>query len=438
MLLVAGLLDQLSECISKYMEEQDLDESESEQDTQQAIEDVQPPRTESQAQVAIAHERHTPPPVARSPEPRNDQDLQQTRTENQGQVAAAHEGHTPRPVARTHTPRDRAQRNATLPSSGATQGQPSQQQAYIQGYMRFTNCGEVNIGSNVAQSGGVLPSGGTPLIAGDLVFEGCQVVNILTHTGPMPSTQRRQRPSHKPTRRPERLTRRRPQTQPQSPRTHQYQAPSQHLPPVPNFGQPTQPNAPLRTFAQPYPPPQPPTQPQSYGSTLQFHTHDPHHSQAYQAGSTQTQGHAQLQPQSWPQTHDPHYSQVYQAGPTQTQVTAQSQPQQWRQTNIHIPPQTQAQNFHGLSQHVQQVASGVYPQAYSHPPQANHGVQNSTRRDEPMMTLEESRRWERQAVDETREIARDRYGERDDHVEGDDENEEFEECEEDEDDELYV
>jgi hypothetical protein len=55
-----------------------------------------------------------------------------------------------------------------------------------------------------------------------------------------------------------------------------------------------------------------------------------------------------------------------------------------------------------------------------------------------MMTLEESRRWERQAVDETREIARDRYGERDDHVEGDDENEEFEECEEDEDDELYV
>jgi len=77
----------------------------------------------------------------------------------------------------------------------------------------------------------------------------------------------------------------------------------------------------------------------------------------------------------------------------------------------------------------------VYPQAYSHLPQAEFGVQHSTRED-----LEDSRRRIRQAVDESRETASDRYGEADDGDENDDDDddEEFEEYEEDEDDELYV
>jgi hypothetical protein len=76
---------------------------------------------------------------------------------------------------------------------------------------------------------------------------------------------------------------------------------------------------------------------------------------------------------------------------------------------------------------VQQVVSGVYPQAYSHPPQAGNGVRHPTRED-----LEGYRRLGRQALGETRDLARDRYGE------ADDDDEEFEEYEEDEDDELYV
>lgn len=179
------------------------------------------------------------------------------------------------PIVCTSETQNVALPNATLPPSGAIQGQPSHPRAYIQGSMRFTNCGQVNIASDLSQSEGTsTPENGLlfapTLIVGDLVFEGCESVNILTLPDPVISVQKRQRRSHRPTRRPEKPTRSRPQPQQQSqsPRVHQYQAPSQHPPPAPPMVQPSQPEAPLRTFAQPYPPTQLPPQPQSYGPTL--------------------------------------------------------------------------------------------------------------------------------------------------------------------------
>ena len=63
-------------------------------------------------------------------------------------------------------------------------------------------------------------------------------------------------------------------------------------------------------------------------------------------------------------------------------------------------------------------------------------MQHPTRSDQPMFALEESRRWGRQALQEIREMARDRYYEANDDDE-DDEDESEEEFEEFEDDEEY-
>ena len=111
--------------------------------------------------------------------------------------------HRPSPVVGTPGLQNSTQPSALLPLTGARQSQWSHPQARIQGNMRFTNCEQVNVASNVAQSGYSLPSdGGVPfaptVLAGDLVFEGCKVVNILTPPGRMSSIQRRQHRSHRP------------------------------------------------------------------------------------------------------------------------------------------------------------------------------------------------------------------------------------------------
>lgn len=208
-------------------------------------------------------------------------------------------------------------------------------QACIQGNMRFTNCEQVNFASNIAQSGSNSPSNGglsfaPTVVAGDLVFEGCKVVNILTRPDKKRSIQKRQRRSH---------SSRQNCSQPQyrAPGFPHHQGPLQHPPPDSHVVPPSRPNASLWTFAQPYPPTQLPTQPQGYGWALQSHMHDPNTSQAYHAGPNQAPTHTQYQHQQWPQSH------------------------------FHIQPQTQAQRFHDLTRQVQQVVSDIHPQAYSHP-----------------------------------------------------------------------
>ena len=182
---------QLSEYFSEYItNKQNYDDSGSEQGTRQSIQDEQSARSETHAETNVAHERHRPPPVTRM-----------------------------------HEPRDCARSNATLPLSETTQGQRSHPQAYIQGNVRFTNCGQVNITSNVASWGRCLRPDGGPLaplvVEGNLVFEGCKVVNILTPAGPIPYIQRRQNQSRRP-------RQRRPEPQHHSPRVSQTQVPLQH------------------------------------------------------------------------------------------------------------------------------------------------------------------------------------------------------------------
>lgn len=178
--ILVALLIQLSEHSSaRIAEERNLNGSGSEQGTRQSIQNVQPTRTRNRAEIDVVRECHTPSPVARTPETRN------------------------------HT-----LPNVTLPQSGALQGQRSHQQTCIEGGMRFTNCDQVNIGPNIAQSDGTLPTDGGQLapiiIKGDLVFEGCKVVNIFTPSGPMPSVHKRQHSSHQSTRRPGQSARKRP------------------------------------------------------------------------------------------------------------------------------------------------------------------------------------------------------------------------------------
>lgn len=355
---IKGILGIVLMQLSKYLseritEEQNLDDSGSEQGTQQSIQDEQSARSETHAGPDVAHERRTPSSAARK-----------------------------------YEPRDRARCNATLPLNEATQGQPSHPQVHIRGNMRFTNCDQMNIGSHVASWEGISgPDGGllAPLVVeGDVVFEGCKVVNILTPPTPIPAVQRLQNRSHRP-------RQRRPEPQPHSPRVPQHRIPLQHPLPAPPVVQHSQPKPPLRTFAQPHPPTQLPTQPQSYGSTLQFHTHDPNHSQAFHAGPSQAHTHAQPQHQQWPQTH------------------------------FNVPPQSQAQVFHDLSRNVQQIVSGVLPQAYPHPPRGNFEVRHPARGDQAVHAHREAHQWGRQDPEEYEEMEEDEndeYDEDDDGSEG--------------------
>ena len=278
--------------------------------------------------------------------------------------------------ANNHAMRDVAnRRHRSSPVVGTPESQNGTHhsaQACIQGNMRFTNCEQVNVASNVAQPGYSLPSdGGVPFaptaLAGDLVFEGCKVVNILTPPGQIPSIQKRQRRSHRP-------RQNCPQPQSRSPEVSQHQGPSQHPPPAPHVVQPSWPNAPLWTFAQPYPPIQLPMQPQSYDSALQSHTHDPSASQAYHAGPNQAPTHTQYQHQLWPQTH------------------------------FQIQPQIQAQRFHDLTRQVQQNA---HPQAYLHPLQESFGVRHPAHEHETVYAHGDGRRWGTQAPEEYDEMEED-------------------------------
>lgn len=386
----------------------------------------------------------------------SDQEMQPLRIENHADTDSAKERQRTSSVAHTLGTQNGAHPDATQPLSGATQGQPSHPKAYIQGSMRFTNCDQVNIASKLAQSDGSLrPENGrlfaSTIVAGDLIFEGCKTVNILTPPDPVTSVQKRQLRTHKQTRRPEQPTRRHPQPQLQSPRAHQYQDPSQYLPSAPPVAQHPQSNVPTRTFAQPYPPMQQPTQPQPYGTTTQFHTYDQHHPQMYQAGPSQAQDHAQVQPQQWHHTHiqippQNHAQKFHNLAQQVQQIVSSVQPQTYShhpQTDPRVqhsmPPQTQPQRLHEPLQYAQQVVADARPQAYSNAPQVDPGAQHATRRVGTMSALEESRSWKKRALEGIGEIARDRYLEAydDDEDDEDESDEELEEYEEYEDDEEY-
>jgi hypothetical protein len=191
--------------------------------------------------------------------------------------------------------------------------------------MKFTNCAQVNIASNVSRLVGGLPIDSGPLlvhtaVAGDLVFEECKVVNILTPQDSMPQIQRRQSRSHRTMRRPVQSTREHRRPEPRRREETQGQFRSQGQPPAPPIPQHAQPNILPQNFGQSYLPMQIATQTQSYHPPPQIHTHDQYLSQAYHAGPNQAQVHAQIQPQAWPQAHS--------VGPTQTQVQNFYEPSQ--------------------------------------------------------------------------------------------------------------
>ena len=217
------------------------------------------------------------------------------------------------PVDRMLDPQHGGHPSGALPLGEAPQTQRLPSQACIQGNMKFTNCGQVNIASNVSQSVGRQNTDGGPLLAaGDLVFENCDVVNILAPQDPMPSIPRRQSPSHRTMRRPVQSTREHQRQRPQRPEGMQSQVRSQDRPPGPPTSQLTQLNALPQALGQSYLPTGIPMQTQSYHPPPQFHMHDQYLPQAYHAGPSQAHIHVQEQPQPWPQTHY--------VGPTQTQV----------------------------------------------------------------------------------------------------------------------
>jgi hypothetical protein len=71
----------------------------------------------------------------------SDQNVQSPREENHAMINVTNRMLETSPIARTSETQNVALLNATRPLSGAIQGQPSHPQAYIQGSMRFTNCG---------------------------------------------------------------------------------------------------------------------------------------------------------------------------------------------------------------------------------------------------------------------------------------------------------
>jgi hypothetical protein len=205
-------------------------------------------------------------------------------------------------------------------------------QSCINGILRFKDCKTVNIACNEPESNGTLVL--RKVITGEMIFEGCEDVNILRSQDLVPSSAKVQHRSRKDTQHPAQpacvnAQPQVPQEQPgQDPPQVAHQAPPvmQHVgaeahPAAQPYGQSRPPQPP--TQAQSYGPPPPPPQtcgqdrPQpygrpgpsmqlpplthAYGAPQMHYTYDPLRPQANQGGSIQAQRHAaQHQPQVHP------------------------------------------------------------------------------------------------------------------------------------------
>lgn len=187
---------------------------------------------------------------------------------------------TPAPGSSSHERQNGTQHDATLTACAATQSQPSELQHYIRGTLQFKDCVSVKV-TPVFDSldGKLLSLGGqtrvpSTAIIHDLIFEGCQEVNILTHRDLMPATQTSQPPA-KPVQA---------HAKPRTPNGRQQQDASQNPPQAPPIPQHARQDAapPTRFYGQSRPPTQMPAQTRSYGPPVPPQAYDRNQPQAYQ------------------------------------------------------------------------------------------------------------------------------------------------------------
>jgi hypothetical protein len=179
------------------------------------------------------------------------QSVQRPRAQIPATTGITDERHTIPPAVRRLDPPDDEHAGDALPLREATQTQRLPSQACIQGNMKFTNCGQVNIASNASHLVGRQHTDGGPLLAaGELVFENCNEVNILAPQHATPSILRRPSPSHRTMRRPVQSTREHRRQRSERPEGMQSQVRSQGRPPAPPTPQLAQPNALPQAFGQ--------------------------------------------------------------------------------------------------------------------------------------------------------------------------------------------
>jgi hypothetical protein len=242
------------------------------------------------------------------------------------------------------------------------------QQSCINGILRLKDCKRVNIASNESGSGGKsMPADGQThrapkIITGEMVFEGCEDVNILVSQNLVQSLHKRQNRSHKNTRisaQPAHID-----VQPRAPKEQQGQKPQQIAPQAPPVVQPLRPEAPLsaQSHAQSRPPTQFPVQTQSYGPPPPPQTFGQHLTQLYGQPLPPMQlpplTHA-YGPPPMHYTYDPLRPQVNQGGPVQAQShAAQHQPQTHPNSG---PPPVLQRWTEAARQQFQEVMPGMVP-----------------------------------------------------------------------------